>query len=113
CLSVEKAGTINFQDATTVWDSTKWRIGMGTSSGGLWLLANFAYTGMRAQGNQGSPGWRVLAFIFGFPGTLLSWLVVLEGSERAYGVDLPRRVRQATVQNLPGSQEKPVPRRLT
>jgi len=60
----------------------------GVSS--IWVLANISYAGMRAQ-NSRSTGWRILALIFGFPGTLLSLLVVREGSERAYGVDLPRR----------------------
>ena len=61
---------------------------------GLWILANFCYAGMRAQGNPSS-GWRIVSFIFGFPGTLLSMFVVEEGSERVYGVDLPRATRQA------------------
>ena len=60
-----------------------------TGLSGLWLLANFCYAGMRAQAHPGS-GWRILSFIFGFPGTLLSLLVIEEGGERAYGVDLPR-----------------------
>ncbi|MDB4885090.1 MAG: hypothetical protein JWN79_528 [Gemmatimonadetes bacterium] len=54
----------------------------------LWVLANFSYAGMRAQ-DSASSGWRILAFICGFPGTLLTFLVVREGSERAYGVELP------------------------
>jgi hypothetical protein len=57
---------------------------------GLWLLANASFAGMRAQ-NSDSVIWRIVAFIFGFPGTLLTLLVVTEGSERAYGIDLPRR----------------------
>jgi hypothetical protein len=61
----------------------------GVSS--IWVLANISYAGMRAQHNR-SIGWRILAFIFGFPGTLLSFMVIREGSERAYGVDLPRRI---------------------
>jgi len=44
---------------------------------------------MRAQ-NHPSKGWRIVSFIFGFPGTLISMLAIAEGSERAYGVDLPR-----------------------
>ena len=68
-------------------DSTVVRNG-GVSA--LWILANIAYAGMRAQ-NSPSTGWRIIAFIFGFPGSLLTWLAVGEGSERAYGVDLPRR----------------------
>jgi len=60
----------------------------GVSS--IWILANISYAGMRAQDSR-SIGWRILALIFGFPGTLLSLMVIREGSERAYGVDLPRR----------------------
>jgi hypothetical protein len=56
----------------------------------IWILANIAYAGMRAQNNP-STGWRIIAFIFGFPGSVLTWLAVREGSERAYGIDLPRR----------------------
>jgi hypothetical protein len=56
----------------------------------IWILANLSYAGMRAQ-NSSSSGWRTVSFLFGFPGTLLSYLVVVEGSERAYGVDIPSR----------------------
>jgi hypothetical protein len=56
---------------------------------GIWILANFCYAGMRAQ-NHPSSGWRIVSFIFGFPGTLISMLAIDEGSERAYGVELPR-----------------------
>ena len=65
-----------------------------TSAGvsGIWVLANFCYAGMRAQGHP-STGWRIVSFIFGFPGTLVSMLVIREGEERAYGVDLPRADR--------------------
>lgn len=54
------------------------------------LLGNVAYAGMRAQGSKDGLG-RFLAFVAGFPGTLVSYFVVEEGSERAYGVDVPRR----------------------
>ena len=56
----------------------------------LWIFANLSFAGMRAQ-NSSSTGWRIIAFIFGFPGTLLSLLAVREGGERAYGIELPRR----------------------
>ena len=56
----------------------------------IWILANISYAGMRAQ-NSTSAGWRVVAFIFGFPGTLITFLAVGEGSERAYGIEVPRR----------------------
>lgn len=61
-----------------------------TGVSALWILANFSYAGMRAQ-NHPSVGWRVLAFIFGLPGTLLTFFVVDEGSERAYGVEIPKK----------------------
>jgi len=57
---------------------------------GLWVLANLAYAGQKAQGNE-SRTWRIISFIFGLPGTLITLFAVREGSERAYGVDLPRR----------------------
>jgi len=57
---------------------------------GLWVLANVSYAGMRAQNSQ-SKGWRIIAFIFGLPGTISTWLIVKEGGERAYGVEILRR----------------------
>lgn len=61
-------------------------------SGGsaIWIFANIAYAGMRAQ-NSPSSVWRIIVFIFGFPGTLLTFFVVTNGSERAYGIELPKR----------------------
>ena len=56
----------------------------------IWILCNISYAGMLAQ-NQRLFGWRIISFIFGFPGTLLTLLVVKEGSERAYGIDLPKK----------------------
>lgn len=56
---------------------------------GLWILANISFAGMRAQ-NSPRQNWRTIAFIFGFPGTLVSFLAVREGSERAYGIDIRR-----------------------
>ncbi len=54
---------------------------------GVWVLANISYAGMRAQNNPAGV-WRVLAFLGGLPGTLLSYLAIREGSNRAYGVVL-------------------------
>lgn len=56
----------------------------------IWIFANLSYTGMRAQ-DKGSVFWKVVSFIFGFPGTLLTLLIVSAGNERAYGIDLPRK----------------------
>jgi hypothetical protein len=63
-----------------------------TGISGLWVLANGSYAGMRAQ-NHRSVVWRTLAFIFGFPGTLVTFFAVTEGGESAYGIDLPRKGR--------------------
>ncbi len=57
----------------------------------VWIFANFSYAAMRAQGNPS--GWRIVCFIFGFPGTVVSLLVVEEDSERMYGFDLPKKNR--------------------
>jgi len=64
----------------------------GTEEGvsALWIFANLSFTGMRAQAT-GSTFWKVVTFIFGFPGTLLTLFVVTHGSERAYGIDMPRK----------------------
>lgn len=61
-----------------------------TGISGIWVLANISYAGMRAQNNS-SEFWRILAFIFGLPGTIVTFFAVKEGSDRAYGVDLPRK----------------------
>jgi hypothetical protein len=68
--------------------STSREAGDGASA--VWIFANLSFAGMRAQ-NSSSHVWRIVAFIFGFPGTLLSLLVVREGSERVYGIEMPRR----------------------
>jgi hypothetical protein len=54
------------------------------------VMGNIAYAGMRAQGSENKLG-RALAFLAGFPGTLITFFVVDEGSETAYGVDLPTK----------------------
>ena len=59
-----------------------------TGVSGIWILANISYAGMRAQGSR-QVGWRIVAFIFGLPGTLLTFLVVSDGGGRAYGIHLP------------------------
>ena len=63
-----------------------------TGISGLWVLANLSFAGMRAQDNP-SVLWRTLAFIFGLPGTSVTFFAVAEGSDRAYGIDLPRKGR--------------------
>lgn len=57
---------------------------------GIWILANLSDAGMRAQGSASS-GWRIVAFLFGFPGTLVSYFAVKNAGERAYEVDLPKK----------------------
>lgn len=68
------------------------RAGESGGVSAIWIFAYLSFTGMRAQ-NQGTTFWKVLTFIFGFPGTLVTLLIVQEGSERAYGIDMPRRFR--------------------
>ena len=59
-----------------------------TGVSGIWILANISYAGMRAQGSH-QAGWRIIAFIFGLPGTLLTFLVVSDSGGSAYGIQLP------------------------
>ena len=67
----------------------------------VWVFANLSFTAMRAQ-DTGSDFWKIVSFIFGFPGTLLTLMIVAKGGERAYGMDMPRRAlpRQAVVSDL-------------
>ena len=58
---------------------------------GLWMLANISYAGMRAQNSPHSV-WRVVALVVGLPGTLVTFFAVKEGSERAYGIDIPKKL---------------------
>ncbi|HMG02493.1 MAG TPA: hypothetical protein VK596_05130 [Edaphobacter sp.] len=69
-------------------DSQVIQISTGVSA--LWVLANICYAGMKAQGHP-SRLWRVLSFLFGLPGTLLSLLMVKEGGENVYDIYLPKR----------------------
>jgi hypothetical protein len=74
-----------------------------------WVFANLSFTGMYAQ-NTGSTFWKVVSFIFGFPGTLLTMLIIERGSERAYGVDLPRKRNRGNsrLQALYEMRDKPL-----
>ena len=56
----------------------------------VWIFANLSFTGMRAQ-DTGTTFWKVVTFILGFPGTLLTLLIIDRGGERAYGIDMPRK----------------------
>ena len=63
-------------------------IGNGALTG-AWIMANLCFAGMRAQ-NHPSTTWRVVAFACGLPFTLVTYFVVGEGSERAFGVEIPK-----------------------
>src|SRR5262249_24328455 len=52
-------------------DGTTARDAGDSGASAVWIFANLSFAGMRAQ-NSSSRGWRIIAFIFGFPGTLLS-----------------------------------------
>ena len=85
CSGCDLAPLVYAQDIVERGTETARRTGVS----GIWMLANIGYAGMRAQNNP-STCWRIVAFIFGFPGTLLTWLIVTESSERAYGIELPK-----------------------
>jgi len=56
-----------------------------TGISGLWVLANISYAGMRPQNNS-SKLWRILAFIFGLPGTIVTFFAVEEGTTAHMGL---------------------------
>ncbi len=60
--------------------------------GPLGVAANIMYAGMRAQNIPETSYKRKIAFIFGFPTSIISYFMVEEGSCRAYGIELPRKV---------------------
>lgn len=64
-----------------------------TGVSAIWIFANISYSAMRAQ-NHPSTVWRIITFIFGFPGTLLSMLIIREGECNAYGIHFPKRPGQ-------------------
>ncbi len=86
CAELIVFSTAAFGMPASGWPST----GADNGVSAIWIFANLSFAGVRAQ-NKGSQFWKVVTFIFGFPGTLLTLLVVSKGSERAYGVDLPRK----------------------
>lgn len=69
--------------------STSTRI-IAVGIGYISLLANVSYAGMRAQNKPENNIKRTVAFIFGFPHSIITLLVVDVGSNRAYGIELPR-----------------------
>ena len=62
-----------------------------TGVGALSVFSTLAYTGMRAQNNKDDTFGRIAAFWMGFPYTLLVFIIVEEGSCKAFGVHLPKR----------------------
>ena len=79
-----------FASVVSAADSSSTTPGTEGGVSAVWIFANLSFTGMRAQA-KGTTVWKVIAFIFGFPGTLLTLLVVNKGAERAYGIDMPRK----------------------
>jgi hypothetical protein len=90
-LTVLLLGLVSCSSAALASGSAQSQI-QNTGISGLWVLANVSFAGMRAQNNP-SVVWRTLAFIFGLPGTIVTFFAVAEGSDRAYGIDLPRKGR--------------------
>jgi hypothetical protein len=87
----------SWRTPTLVWAAEESAQGKAFNTGGsgLGLLCNISYAGMRAQ-DQPSRGWRITAFIFGFPGTLITYFAVPEGHHRAYGIELPGKTPGAS-----------------
>lgn len=56
---------------------------------GCW---NISYAVMRAQNKENISHYRIPAFLLGFPATLVTWFVV-PGSENAYGMDFPKKIK--------------------
>jgi hypothetical protein len=89
-ISAWLAATAAWLTPSLVWaaeEGTQDRV-VKTGVSGVWVLCNISYAGMRAQ-NHPSRGWRIAAFIFGLPGTIVTYFAVREGAHRAYGVKLP------------------------
>lgn len=64
----------------------------GYSIMGLFVVGcNIIYAACRAQDKPETGTIRLFTFLFGLPGSLFSFLLVREGSEVAYGIDLPKR----------------------
>lgn len=91
-LAILLLGCISCTSSAFAQASSQYQI-QDTGISGLWVLANISFAGMRAQNNR-SVFWRTVAFIFGFPGTIVTFFAVAEGGERAYGIDVPRKQRQ-------------------
>lgn len=58
--------------------------------GALWTVTNISYAGMRAQNDPGMSTHRAIAFMFGFSFSVITLIAVDKGSNRAYGVRLPK-----------------------
>lgn len=63
-------------------------LGLGAGFSAVWVFANLLYAGQVAQ-DRAHLAWRVVLFVLGFPGTLLTTLFVEPGSQRVFGVELP------------------------
>lgn len=61
--------------------------------GPLGVAANVVYAGLRAQNKEETHFTRKVAFMLGFPASLIVFFAVEEGSCRAFGIDLPKKVK--------------------
>lgn len=74
---------------STAWAQEAYNfVESGDGASVIWIFANISYAGMRAQ-NHPSVLWRIVSFVFGFPGTLVSLITVEEGKGSLYGIQLP------------------------
>jgi hypothetical protein len=64
---------------------------VSTGASGFYIVSNIAYAVMRAKNDPKNDSWRNVTFFCGFPATACSYLLVDEGSNKAYGVKLDPR----------------------
>ena len=65
------------------------------------LVISLLYAGHLAQDRSGL-GWRIVLFVLGFPLTFIVSFLVVPGSQRLLGVDLPRHDSPASAQSIAG-----------
>jgi hypothetical protein len=63
---------------------------------GLWVLANVSFAACELKTTAAC--WRTLSFIFGLPGTIVTFLLYVREASMRNGVDLPERERPESSQ---------------
>ena len=80
--------------------------------GPLGVAANVVYAGLRAQNKDDTHFIRKVAFVLGFPASLITFLAVDEGSCIAFGIDLPKKLKTTQwteIGSITGRSSRSVP----